>query len=263
MIILQTKGVRKSFDERTEVLRGIDLTVYEGDFLSILGASGSGKSTLLTILGGMDHPTAGSVTLDGKELNDMKEKSLAALRRQTVGFVFQFFNLAPYLTAKENVLLPLILDGKNPKNYREKFDFLVDYLKIAHVIDKMPSELSGGEQQRTAIARALIYEPKIILLDEPTGNLDSVAADEIMRLLKQINENLSTTVVQVTHSEKNASYGNRIVRISDGLITEDVRVERPVKIVAPGEKGEDDEPEPPSDGEDVAPAASVSDGEEG
>ena len=130
MIILQTKGVRKSFDERTEVLRGIDLTVYEGDFLSILGASGSGKSTLLTILGGMDHPTAGSVTLDGKELNDMKEKSLAALRRQTVGFVFQFFNLAPYLTAKENVLLPLILDGKNPKNYREKFDFLVDYLKI-------------------------------------------------------------------------------------------------------------------------------------
>lgn len=233
MIILQTKGVRKSFDERTEVLRGVDLTVYEGDFMSILGASGSGKSTLLTILGGMDHPTVGSVALDGKELNGMKEKDLAALRRQTVGFVFQFFNLAPYLTAKENVLLPLILDGKNPKNYREKFDFLVDYLKISHVIDKMPSELSGGEQQRTAIARALIYEPKIILLDEPTGNLDSVAADEIMRLLKQINENLSTTVVQVTHSEKNASFGNRIVRISDGLITEDVRVEHPAEDPVP------------------------------
>ncbi|MBR1747708.1 MAG: ABC transporter ATP-binding protein [Clostridia bacterium] len=226
MTLVQAKGIKKSFDGRTEVLRGVDLTVYEGDFLSILGASGSGKSTLLTILGGMDYPTEGSVIMDGRELNGMKEKELAALRRRTAGFVFQFFNLAPYLTARENVYLPLVLDGKNPKAHREKFDFLMDYLRLGHVVDKMPAELSGGEQQRTAIARALIYEPKIIFLDEPTGNLDSTAADEIMRLLADLNVRLSTTIVQVTHSEQNASFGNRIVRISDGLITEDVRVAR-------------------------------------
>lgn len=215
--MLVAKGLKKSFGE-TEVLKGIDLTVEDGDFISILGASGSGKSTLLTILGGMDRATSGTVTLDGQELGQLKEKELAVLRRTKVGFVFQFFNLAPYLTVRENINLPLILDGKNPKNYREKFEFLTEYLKITGITEKMPSELSGGEQQRTAIARALIYEPQIIFLDEPTGNLDSESSEEIMLLLQRLNVELKTTVLQVTHSEQNARYGTKIIRIKDGRI---------------------------------------------
>lgn len=222
--ILAAEDVRKSFDGRTEVLKGVRLTVNKGDFISILGASGSGKSTLLTILGGMDVPDGGRVVFEGRDLGSLKEKELAALRRTKVGFVFQFFNLAPYLTAEENVYLPLILDGRNVKSYREKFDFLVKYLKIENIVGKMPAELSGGEQQRTAIARALIYEPDIIFLDEPTGNLDSASAEEIMTLLRRVNEELGATVLQVTHSEKNAAFGNRLVRISDGRITEDIRL---------------------------------------
>lgn len=215
--MLVAKGLKKSFGE-TEVLKGIDLTVEDGDFISILGASGSGKSTLLTILGGMDRATSGTVTLDGEELGQLKEKELAVLRRRKVGFVFQFFNLAPYLTVRENINLPLILDGKNPKNYKEKFEFLTEYLKITGITEKMPSELSGGEQQRTAIARALIYEPQIIFLDEPTGNLDSESSEEIMLLLQRLNVELKTTVLQVTHSEQNARYGTKIIRIKDGRI---------------------------------------------
>lgn len=216
--ILVCKGIKKSFDGKTEVLKGVDLVVNKGDFISILGASGSGKSTLLTILGGMDTPTDGEVLFEGKSLSALKEKQLAALRRTKVGFVFQFFNLAPYLTVEENIFLPLALDGKNPSKYREKFKFLTDYLKITPLVKKMPSELSGGEQQRTAIARALIYEPDIIFLDEPTGNLDSGSAEDIMKLLQSINKDTSTTILQVTHSEHNALCGNRLIRIKDGLI---------------------------------------------
>lgn len=219
--MLTATNLKKSFDGKTEVLKGVNLTVEKGEFISILGASGSGKSTLLTILGGMDRPTEGIVTLDGVNLGDLKEKDLAVLRRTKVGFVFQFFNLAPYLTVGENINLPLILDGKNVKNYAEKFDFLTKYLKIEHITNKMPAELSGGEQQRTAIARALIYEPEIVFLDEPTGNLDSESSEEIMQLLKNINSELGATVLQVTHSEHNARYGTRLIRIKDGLITED------------------------------------------
>lgn len=223
MTVLKANDVKKSFG-KYEALKGVSLTVNEGDFISILGPSGSGKSTLLTILGGMDRADGGTVEIEGRIINGMKEKELAALRRTRVGFVFQFFNLAPYLTVEENIFLPLILDGKNPKNYREKFDYLIKYLKIDNLTDKLPSELSGGEQQRTAIARALIYEPDIIFLDEPTGNLDSASAEEIMLLLKRVNSELKTTVLQVTHSERNATFGNRVIRISDGLITEDVYI---------------------------------------
>lgn len=219
--MLKAEGLKKSFDGRTDVLKGVDLTVEKGEFVSILGASGSGKSTLLTILGGMDRPTEGAVYLDERKISGLKEKELAVLRRTKVGFVFQFFNLAPYLTVGENINLPLILDGKNTKDYAEKFDFLIKYLKIEDIVDKMPAELSGGEQQRTAIARALIYEPEIIFLDEPTGNLDSESSEEIMRLLKKVNEELGTTVLQVTHSEHNATYGTRLIRIKDGRIIED------------------------------------------
>lgn len=223
--ILVCSGVKKSFDGKTEVLKGVDLAVRKGDFISILGASGSGKSTLLTILGGMDAPTEGKVLFEGKALSELKEKDLAKLRRTKVGFVFQFFNLAPYLTVEENIFLPIVLDGKSPSKYREKFTFLTDYLKITPLIKKMPSELSGGEQQRTAIARALIYEPDIIFLDEPTGNLDSGSAEDIMKLLRSINKDTSTTILQVTHSEQNALCGNRLIRIKDGLIVSEEIIE--------------------------------------
>ena len=160
------------------------------------------------------------------ELSSLKEKELAKLRRTKMGFVFQFFNLAPYLTVKENILLPIILDGKSPKIYAEKLSELLEYLKIEKYINQLPTKLSGGEQQRVAIARALLYSPKVIFLDEPTGNLDSKNSTEIMQLLKQINKERNTTIIQVTHSEKNALYGNRIVRIEDGKIKDEETVEQ-------------------------------------
>lgn len=221
-IVLKAENVTKKYDNVSEpVLRSVSLTVYAGDFISILGASGSGKSTLLSILGGMENATSGSVFFEDVNLCQLNEKELSKLRRSKLGFVFQFFNLAPYLTVKENILLPLMLDGKNVKKYEKKYDELTKYLSIDQLKDKLPRYLSGGEQQRVAIARGLIYEPKIIFLDEPTGNLDSKSADEIMVLLKKINDELKTTILQVTHSEQNASYGNRIIRINDGQLSEE------------------------------------------
>lgn len=219
MPILSAQNVIKNFGE-TKVLRGVNLEIEKGDFLSIVGASGSGKSTLLTILGGIDRPTSGRVLLGCEEISSYDEKKLAVLRRTKVGFVFQFFNLAPYLTAEENVLLPLILDGKNPKHYKKKLDDLVSYLGISDIMHKIPSKLSGGEQQRVAIARGLIFDPEIILLDEPTGNLDSASAEGIMQLLSSLNKDMGATVAQVTHSTQNASYGNRLITIKDGMIEE-------------------------------------------
>lgn len=217
MALLEVNNVVKSYDGR-EVLRGVTMSVDRGDFISIIGASGSGKSTLLNIIGGMDRPDSGSVLLDGEEITAASEKRLAELRRTRLGFIFQFFNLAPYLTAEENIELPLVLDGKNAKKYSEKIHNLAEYLKISHILKKLPSELSGGEQQRVAIARGLIYDPSVILLDEPTGNLDSISAGEIMELLKSVNIETETTVIQVTHSMENASYGNKIIEIKDGNI---------------------------------------------
>lgn len=221
MVILTAKGVFKSFSKDIKVLNGVDLIVNKGDFLSILGASGSGKSTLLTILGGMDRADKGEVIFDGMDLNTLKENNLAKLRRTKLGFVFQFFNLAPYLTAEENILLPIIMDGKSIKEYKQKLLELSEYLKITHLLSKMPSKLSGGEQQRVAIARGLIYQPDIIFLDEPTGNLDSKSAEEIMELLSRINKEKNTTIIQVTHSRQNAAYGNRIAIMKDGFIVEE------------------------------------------
>lgn len=220
-IIINAENVCKTYDEKNIVLENVNLRVYEKDFISILGESGSGKSTLLSVLGGMDTVTSGKVWFDGIDLATLKEKDLAKLRRTKLGFVFQFFNLAPYLTVEENIMLPLMLDGKPLKDYSERIKELMNYLKISDIAKKMPTKLSGGEQQRVAIARGLIYEPQIIFLDEPTGNLDSKNSDEIMLLLRQINQELNTTILQVTHSEKNALYGNRIIRIADGKVFDD------------------------------------------
>ncbi len=216
-MLLQICNVTKKFND-IEVLKGINLTVNKGDFISIIGASGSGKSTLLTIMGGIDTPSSGQVLLSGQDIAVMSEKEKAVLRRTKVGFVFQFFNLAPYLTALENIQLPLVLNKQNLKEKADKIAELAEYLKIKDILNKLPSQLSGGEQQRVAIARGLVFEPEIILLDEPTGNLDSKTAIETMELLKNINKDMGSTIVQVTHSQENAAYGNRIIEIKDGQI---------------------------------------------
>ncbi len=219
MPLLSAKDIVKEFDGR-RVLDGVSLNIEKGDFVSVTGASGSGKSTLLTILGGIDKPTSGSVIFAGEDITRKSERELAVLRRTKIGFVFQFFNLAPYLTAEENVLLPIMLGGRVTDEHRKRKDELMDYLGIAALGNKLPSEMSGGEQQRVAIARGLITEPEMIFLDEPTGNLDSKNGTEIMELLSDINKRTGTSVVQVTHSADNARYGNVIIEIKDGRITE-------------------------------------------
>ncbi len=219
MPLLSAKDIVKEFDGR-RVLDGVSLNIEKGDFVSVTGASGSGKSTLLTILGGIDKPTSGSVIFAGEDITRKSERELAVLRRTKIGFVFQFFNLAPYLTAEENVLLPVMLGGRVTDEHRKRKDELMDYLGIAALGNKLPSEMSGGEQQRVAIARGLITEPEMIFLDEPTGNLDSKNGTEIMELLSDINKRTGTSVVQVTHSADNARYGNVIIEIKDGRITE-------------------------------------------
>ena len=223
--VLRTEKVCKSFGEQ-QVLHEVDLQIDKGDFVSIVGSSGSGKSTLLTILGGIDRPTSGKVFLGEEEIASASEKRLAVLRRTKIGFVFQFFNLAPYLTAEENVLLPIMLSGRVTAEHRKKAAGLMEYLGIADCAKKMPGKMSGGEQQRVAIARGLIFDPEVILLDEPTGNLDSKSSLEIMKLLKRINEEMSATIVQVTHSEYNAGFGNRIIAIKDGAVNETAVSER-------------------------------------
>lgn len=218
-MLLEAKNVTKRFGE-VLVLDNVSLSVEAGDFVSIIGKSGSGKSTLLTILGGIDRPTSGEVLLDGIDISKQKERELAKLRRTKLGFVFQFFNLAPYLTARENILLPTLLNGKTEKSQESSLNELSEYLGITPLLNKLPSKMSGGEQQRVAIARGLIFKPELILLDEPTGNLDTKNSDEIMKLLKKVNVERGTTVIQVTHSAQNAEFGNRIVRISDGKIVD-------------------------------------------
>lgn len=217
MAVLNCVNVSKKFGDHL-VLDDVSLAIEKGSFVSIVGASGSGKSTLLTILGGIDKPTEGRVMLEDKEISSMSEKELAVLRRTKLGFVFQFFNLAPYLTAEENVLLPIMLKGKITDEHRARANELMEYLGIAELKNKLPSKMSGGEQQRVAIARGLIINPEVILLDEPTGNLDSKNSEEIMNLLKKINKETNTTIVQVTHSDHNANYGDVIITIKDGKI---------------------------------------------
>lgn len=218
MTVISVKNVWKTFNDESWVLEDVSLDIKKGSFVSVTGASGSGKSTLLTIIGGMDRPTKGEVFFKERDITKFSEKELAKLRRTDMGFVFQFFNLAPYLTVEENIMLPIILNGDKESEKRERLEYLLDYLGIAEYRKKMPAKLSGGEQQRVAIARGLIFQPELILLDEPTGNLDSKSSQSIMELLKKINIELGTTIVQVTHSEKNAAYGDRIIHISDGKI---------------------------------------------
>lgn len=218
---LKVEKVYKTFklgNLDVEVLKNINLTVDKDDFISIMGPSGSGKSTLLYLMGGLDKPTSGSINVKGKELSTMKDEEESAMRRRDVGFIFQFYNLIPNLTVEENILLPILLDGKKKNNYVKKVDEILKLVGLSDRRNHTPRELSGGQQQRVAIARALINEPEIILADEPTGNLDSKTGEEIMNLLREINIEKHRTIVMVTHSEEAALYGNKIIRLRDGVI---------------------------------------------
>ncbi|MBK1809107.1 ABC transporter ATP-binding protein [Clostridium sp. YIM B02505] len=204
--------------EEIEVLKNINFSVEKGEFLSIMGPSGCGKSTLLYLLGGLDKPTSGVVSINGRDLSSLSEKQKSIMKRREIGFVFQFYNLVPNLTVEDNILLPIILDGKPLKKYEEKLKKILDTIEMSHKRKVTPRELSGGQQQRVAIARALVFEPDIILADEPIGNLDSKTGTDIMKLFQNINKNLSKTIIQVTHSEEAAYYGTSILRLKDGEI---------------------------------------------
>lgn len=218
MPVIQARGVTHTYNGRDIILDNVDLDVERGEFLSILGASGSGKTTLLSILGGIETPTSGEVLVDGENIAAASEKRRAILRRTKIGFVFQFFNLAPYLNVEQNILVPVLLNGKGKRSVEKELDDLLSFVGLSDKRTAMPGKLSGGEQQRVAIARGLIFRPEIILLDEPTGNLDSVNSEGIMQLLSRINSEFGTTVIQVTHNEHNAEYGSRTIYIKDGKI---------------------------------------------
>ena len=202
----------------TDVLRGVDFSVNEGEFVAIVGESGSGKSTLLYILAGIDTPTEGTVELLGKNIANTTDEELAAMRRKEFSFVYQFDNLVPNLTVYENVTLPLVLDKRKESEYREQVQEVLEYLGLADRLKSLPRQLSGGEQQRTAIARALVTNPKVIFLDEPTGSLDKERGRQVMELLADINKNRGVALVMVTHSEAHAQYATRIVSMEDGQI---------------------------------------------
>lgn len=214
--MIYAEGIRKSYDGR-EILLGVDISVKRGEFLSIMGKSGSGKSTLLGVLSGNLRAEAGSVIFDGEDICAMDDKRLSKLRRTKLGFVHQTLNLVPTLNAKDNILLPLILD-KNAADRGNALAELGEYLEISHLFSKFPSEMSGGERQRVAIARSLIHTPSVIMLDEPTGSLDSKSGIRVMELLKKINTEKGMTVIQVTHSPDGAAYGDRTVILSDGEV---------------------------------------------
>lgn len=226
MEILKCEGVRKIYgfgSNQVTALDRIDLSVGKGEFVAIVGASGSGKSTLLHILGSVDRPTAGKVTVDGTDLSDLNRTQAAVFRRRKVGLVYQFYNLIPTLTIEKNILLPLALDKKKPN--REYFEKIVGALGIMDRLDALPAQLSGGQQQRTAIARSLIYRPALLLADEPTGNLDRKNSREVMDMLKLLNRSLEQTVLLITHDEKAALEADRIITIEDGRIVGDEKKE--------------------------------------
>jgi len=219
MEVLRTEGLKKYYGEGStcvKALYGIDFAVEKGEFVSIIGTSGSGKSTLLNMIGGLDQPTSGTVTVDGKNIFSLKEEALTIFRRRKIGFVFQSFNLVPVLNVYENIVLPIELDGNETD--KSFVDNIINTLGLQDKIYSLPSQLSGGQQQRVAIARALASKPVILLADEPTGNLDSVTSNDVMGLLKVTGERFGQTIVMITHNEEIAQMADRIVRIEDGRI---------------------------------------------
>lgn len=228
MSVLTTEKLHKEYKlggSSVLALKGIDFVVEKGEFVAIMGPSGSGKSTLLHLIGGLDKPTDGEIILAGKRLSLLKDKQVTLIRRRNVGFVFQFFNLLPTLTAEENVTLPILIDGKNTSKFRDRLDNIFELVGLSDRRRHKPEQLSGGEQQRVAIARALITEPSIVLADEPTGNLDTKTGNTIMELLRRSCNELGQTIIVVTHDPRAASFADRVVFLRDGYIVNEVRFE--------------------------------------
>jgi putative ABC transport system ATP-binding protein len=231
--ILAAVDVSKRYGERdtaVDALRSVSLEIETGQLTAIMGPSGSGKSTLMHILAGLDRPTAGTVTVAGVEITGMNDNELTRLRREHIGFVFQFFNLLPMLTAEENVLLPLSIAGRKPE--RGWLDELLETVGIADRRSHRPSELSGGQQQRVAVARALLSRPSVLFADEPTGNLDSHTSDEVLNLLRTSVDELGQTTVMVTHDPHAAALADRILFLADGQIVKEVRESTAAEVLA-------------------------------
>lgn len=220
--ILKVENLTKIYgkgETKVVALDEVSFEVKKGEFVAIVGASGSGKSTLLHLIGGVDRPTRGKVFIDGQDIYSMKDDALAIFRRRQVGLIYQFYNLIPILNVEENITLPLELDGKKVNN--DELNELLDTLGLTKRKKHLPNELSGGQQQRTSIGRAIITHPAIILADEPTGNLDSKASDEIVELLKISNKKYKQTIIMITHNLEIASVADRIIKIEDGHIVEE------------------------------------------
>lgn len=224
MEILRVDNLTKIYGKDTTKVVALDhvsFTVEKGEFVAIVGASGSGKSTLLHLIGGVDRPTSGKVYIDGKDIFKFNDDKLAIFRRRQVGLIYQFYNLIPILNVEENIELPCKLDGKNVR--KERLDEIINTLGLEKRKKHLPNELSGGQQQRVSIGRAIINNPALVLADEPTGNLDSKASDEIVALLKESNEKYNQTIIIITHDAEIAACANRVITIEDGKIVSDVR----------------------------------------
>ena len=224
MEILKVENLIKTYKNGNTTINAVDnvsFSVEKGDFVAIVGASGSGKSTLLHLLGGVDRPTSGKVFIDGVDIYNMNNDALAIFRRRQVGLIYQFYNLIPILNVEENIVLPCKLDGKNVR--RDRLNEIIDILGLSKRRSHLPNELSGGQQQRVSIGRAIINNPALVLADEPTGNLDSKASDEIVALLKESNKKYNQTIIVITHDASIAQEANRVITIEDGKIVSDVR----------------------------------------
>ncbi|MEC0229621.1 ABC transporter ATP-binding protein [Paenibacillus alba] len=221
MNILEAVKIHKSYGNKfnkQEVLKGLDMSIAKGEFVSIMGASGSGKTTLLQVLSSIDRVSQGSVQIEGKEITTLKEKELAEFRKHHLGFIFQDYNLLDTLTVKENILLPLSITKASKQEAHHKFEAVATELGIYEIKDKYPNEISGGQKQRTSAARAFVHEPSIIFADEPTGALDSKSASDLLNKLSELNQKRHATIVMVTHDSVAASYGSRVIFIKDGQI---------------------------------------------
>ncbi len=225
MEMLKVENLCKTYgtkETKVEALKNVSFSVSKGEFIAIVGPSGSGKSTLLHILGGVERPTSGHVYVEGEDIVFQNENNLALYRRRQVGLIYQFYNLIPILNVKENISLPVLLDGKKPdEKYLQE---LIEVLGLQNRVNHLPNELSGGQQQRVSIGRSLIYHPALLLADEPTGNLDSKSSEEIMELLEMSNQKYGQTIIMITHDEELAMHAKRIISIEDGQIIKDERI---------------------------------------
>ncbi len=228
MPLIQTENLTKVYGKGEAAVVALDhvnVSVNPGEFVAVMGPSGCGKSTLLHLMGGLDKPSEGKVTIDGSSLSSLSDNALAQMRRRKIGFVFQFFNLIPILSSVDNAALPLILDGKNPGQSRQRASEWLQKVGLGARLNNRPDQLSAGQQQRVAIARALITDPMLVLADEPTGNLDSRASDEIAALLQQVAKEWGRSVLMVTHDPRIAAYADRIIFLKDGKVVSETRLD--------------------------------------